>query len=150
MYEAKENPSRLRIQIVSRLIEGEYPRYQEVIPVSHKTLISLEKNAFLNHLRAAGIFAGKTQEIRLLVAPAKKAIEFLSENKEAGSHRSELKVGIEGDPVEVAFNWRFLMEGLAQIRGERAEFALNGGDGAALLRPMEQEGYLYVLMPIKA
>ena len=150
VYEAKENPSRLRIQIVSRLIEGEYPRYQEVTPASHKTLVSLGKNEFLNHLRATGIFAGKAQEVRLLADPRKKAIEFFSENKEAGSHRSALRAEVEGDSVEVAFNWRFLMEGLVQMRGERVEFALNGEDGAALLRPSEQEGYLYVLMPIKA
>ena len=108
------------------------------------------KNEFLNHLRATGIFAGKAQEVRLLADPRKKAIEFFSENKEAGSHRSALRAEVEGDSVEVAFNWRFLMEGLVQMRGERVEFALNGEDGAALLRPSEQEGYLYVLMPIKA
>ena len=149
-YEAKESPSRLRIQIVSRLIEGEYPRYQEVIPSSHKTLVSLGKNEFLNHLKAAGIFAGKTQEVRILADPRGKAVEFLSENKEAGSHHSALRAEVEGDSAKVAFNWRFLMEGLVQMRGERVEFALNGEDGAALLRPSEREGYLYVLMPIKA
>src|SRR3989344_5548607 len=84
----------------------------------------------------------------LYLSPAQVA--FVYENKEAGSHRSALRAEVEGDSVEVAFNWRFLMEGLVQMRGERVEFALNGEYGAALLRPSEQEGYLYVLMPIKA
>src|SRR3989344_907198 len=111
---------------------------------------SLAKNEFLNHLKAAGIFAGKTQEVRFRVDPQKKETTFLSESGETGSHQSTLKGDIYGEPVEVAFNWRFLSEGLAQIHGERVDFGLNGEDGPALLRPAEQAGYLYVVMPIKA
>jgi len=150
VYDAAESPSRLRIQIVSRLIEGEYPHYEDIIPSTHKTQVSLAKNEFLNHLKAAGIFAGKTQEVRFRVDPQKKETTFLSESGETGSHQSTLKGDISGEPVEVAFNWRFLSEGLAQIHGERVDFGLNGEDGPALLRPAEQAGYLYVVMPIKA
>jgi len=149
-YESQENPLKLHIQIVSRLIEGEYPHYEDVIPSSQKTRIVAPKGDFLNHLKAAGIFAGKTQEIRLRVDPPKKEINFFSENIEAGSHRSILKGEISGESVEVAFNWRFLGEGLLHMRGERIEFGMNGEDGPAIVRPLEQEGYLYVLMPIKA
>lgn len=150
VYEAAESPSKIRIQIVSRLIEGEYPRYEDVIPSSHKTLISVAKNELLNHLRAAGIFAGKTQEVRLSVDPQKKEIVFFSENTEAGTHRSVLRAEISGEQVEVAFNWRFVSEGLAQIKEDGVEFGLNGEDGAALLRPRGEASYLYVVMPIKA
>ncbi len=149
-YEAAESPSRLRIQIVTRLIEGEYPHYEDIIPSSQKTLIAIAKNEFLNHLRAAGIFAGKTQEVRLSVDPQKKEVTFFSENTEAGSHQSTLEADVSGEPVEVAFNWRFLSEGLAQMHTERVEFGMNGEDGPALLRPSTQEGYRYVIMPIKA
>ncbi len=149
-YEAAESPSRLRIQIVTRLIEGEYPHYEDIIPSSYKTLIGVTKNDFFNHLKAAGIFAGKTQEVRLSVDSQKKEVAFFSENTEAGSHRSTLKGEVAGESVEVAFNWRFLSEGLVQMRGERVELRLNGEDGPALLRPVEEVGYLYVVMPIKA
>lgn len=149
-YESPENPSLLRIQMVSRLIEGEYPHYEDVIPSSQKTSIVLPRADFLNHLKGAGIFAGKTQEVRLLVDSQKKEIEFFSENAEAGSHRSMLKGEIAGESVEVAFNWRFLGDGLAQMHGASVEFGINGEDGPALLRPSEHEGYRYVIMPIKA
>lgn len=149
-YESQESPLKLHIQIVSRVIEGEYPHYEDVIPTSQKTNITVSKAALLDHLKAAGIFAGKTQEVRLAVDSAKKEITFSSENMEAGSHTSTLKGEITGESVEAAFNWRFLSEGLLHMRGERVEFGLNGEDGPALVRPSEQEGYVYVIMPIKA
>ena len=149
-YESQESPLKLHIQIVSRIVEGEYPRYEDVIPSSQKTSAVVSRADLLNHLKAAGIFAGKTQEVRLAVDAPKKEITFSSENTEAGSHRSTLKGEIVGESLEVAFNWRFLSEGLLHMRGERVEFGLNGEDGSALVRPLEQEGYLYVIMPIKA
>ena len=149
-YESQESPLKLHIQIVSRVIQGEYPRYEDVIPSSQKTSVAVSKADLLNHLKAAGIFAGKTQEVRILVDPSKKEIAFSSENTEAGSHRSILKGEVEGEAVEAAFNWRFLSEGLLHMRGDRVEFGLNGEDGPAIVRPSEQEGYVYVIMPIKA
>ena len=149
-YESQESPLKLHIQIVSRVIEGEYPRYEDVIPSSQKTSVVVSRAELLNHLKAAGIFAGKTQEVRLVVDSPKKEITFSSENTEAGSHKSVLKGEIVGESVEAAFNWRFLSEGLMHMRGERVEFGLNGEDGPALVRPTEQEGYVYVIMPIKA
>lgn len=150
LYESQESPVHLRIQIVSRLIEGEYPRYEDVIPSSHKTMVVVQKNDFINHLKAAGVFAGKTQEVRLYANAQKKEITLSSESVEAGNHESTLQGEVEGEEVTAAFNWRFLADGLAQIRGERVELKMNGEDGPAILRSLEQEGYLYVIMPIKA
>ena len=79
-----------------------------------------------------------------------KEIILCSGSAEAGTHESTLKGEIEGEEVTVACNWRFLGEGLEQMRGERVEFKMNGEDGPALLRSPEQEGYLYIIMPIKA
>ncbi len=149
-YESQENPIKLHIQIVSRIIEGEYPHYEDVIPSSQKTRVVVSKAEFINYLKAAGVFAGKTQEVRLTVDPARKEIVFFSENVDTGNHKAMLAGEIDGEEVEVAFNWRFLNEGLAHMRGERIELGINGEDGPASVRSTEQEGYVYVIMPIKA
>ena len=149
-YAPEGQPSQLRIQIVSRLIEGEYPRYQDVIPSRHTTKAVLGKSEFANHLRAASIFAGKTNEVRLLVDPARKGVEFLSQSADSGQNQSFLAGEVSGEKTEVAFNWRFLGDGIAQIQGQKVQLEMNGQDGPALLRPVEQEHYIYVVMPIKA
>jgi DNA polymerase III subunit beta len=138
------------IQIVSRVIEGEYPDYQNVIPKDHKTKAVFQKEQLLNHVKAASVFSGKTNEVVLSVEPAKKGISFFAQSSEAGENHSFLEAEVSGEKTNVAFNWRFLLDGLAQIKGSQVEMSLNGEDGPALLRASDQGGYLYVIMPIKA
>jgi len=138
------------IQMVSRLIEGEYPNYEAVMPSKYKTKVVLSKSTFGEHIKAASIFSGKTSEVRLKVSSARKGVEMFAQNAEAGENKSFFEGEVTGEDVEAAFNWRFLSEGIAQIKGETIEFELSGEDGPAVLRSSDQEGYVYVIMPIKA
>ena len=148
-YNSQEEASQAHIQIVSRLIEGEYPDYQSVIPRDHKTKIIFQKEEFLSHIKAASLFSGKTGEVVLSVDPVKKRVSFAAKSSDAGENKSFLDAETAGDAMSVAFNWRFLMDGILQMKSSRIEFLLNGEDGPALLRAGDQEGYVYVIMPIK-
>ena len=149
-YTDEKTPSPVHIQVVSRLIEGEYPHYEDIMPTNHKTKAAVPRAALADHVKVAGIFSGKTNEIRVLADPTKKGLFFSSQSNEAGENKSFLEGEVTGDKVEAAFNWRFLSEGIAQMKGENLEFGLNGEDGPALLQSGDQEGYVYVIMPIKA
>ncbi|HEX9722034.1 MAG TPA: DNA polymerase III subunit beta [Candidatus Paceibacterota bacterium] len=149
-YANQEEALPLRIQVVSRLIDGEYPDYQNVIPKDHKTKVVLVKDEFIAHVKAASVFAGKTSELALVVDALKKTVSCNSKSVEAGENHSSLEAEVTGQNVAVAFNWRFLLEGLLQMKDSRCELMLNGEDGPALLRPGGQQGYVYVIMPIKA
>lgn len=139
-----------KIQIVSRLIEGEYPKYQDVIPANVGTKAVLKREEFLNHVKAASVFSGKMNDVRVLVDPARKGVEINSKNADLGENTSFLKGQVRGDRIEVAFNWRFLGDGLSQIKSEEVELGITTEDGPAILRPIQDEKYLYVVMPIKA
>lgn len=138
------------IQISSRLIEGDYPAYQEIIPQKYNTQIVLSKNEFLNHLKAAAVFGGKINEIKLKIDAKKKGVEFLSHNSNIGEHRSFLPGEIRGESLEFSFNHRFLTAGLANIKDPEVVFELQKEEGPALLRPRNDASFLYVVMPIKA
>lgn len=143
--EAKEP----QIQLVSRLIEGEYPKYQDVIPSNIKTRVLLNKNDLMAHLRAASVFSGRTNDVHLVLDPQKKAVEVRSQSQDLGEDVSSLEAKVEGEKREVSFNWRFFLEGLGQMKSERIDFGLASEDGPALLRPGDAEEFLYVLMPLK-
>jgi len=138
------------IQIVSRLIEGEYPKYQDVIPTNHKTTTILIKTELINSLKAASIFAGKLQDVRCIADPKQKGFEISAQNGDIGEHTSLLLGEIHGERSEATFNWRFFLEGALQIRGERVKVGMGGEDAPAVIRPVDQEGFLYVVMPIRA
>lgn len=149
-YIPEENSIEPHIQIVSRLIEGEYPKYQDVIPSGHTTKVTVDRNELIRQLRAASIFSGKLADVQLVADPKQKSLELASQSTDVGEHTSSLPAEVEGVRTEGAFNWRFLLEGVAQIEGTKLTIGLGGQDDPAVVRPVGQEGYLYVVMPIRA
>lgn len=144
-----------QIQLVSRLVEGDYPDYQGIIPKKYQIQISLPQGEFLNQIRTASIFSGKNNEVKLKIIPKKEEIEILSQNPELGENKSSLngKVSEQSDKtkeIETVFNHRFLADGLEQMKGSKVLFEINGEEGPAVLRPEDDTNYLYVVMPIRA
>ncbi|TSC75921.1 MAG: hypothetical protein G01um101430_91 [Parcubacteria group bacterium Gr01-1014_30] len=142
--------SHIETIFVSRLIEGEYPAYQEIIPKKHDTQIVAPKGEFINHLKAASLFAGKINEVTIKVNAKDSKVEFFSQNQDLGEHRSSLQAKAKGAPLEISFNHRFLAAGLAQIKSAEVIFELQKNEGPAVLKPLGDPSYLYVVMPIKA
>ena len=149
-YSLKEEARQRSIQVVSRLIEGEYPQYQDVIPREFVTKAQVPKQELLSRLKAASVFSGKMQDTKVKAVPQKKGLEISSQSADAGSHSSFLSCDVTGKPLEIAFNWRFLLEGLSNMKGEEVEIGFGGEDAPALMRPLNKEQYLYVVMPVRA
>lgn len=138
-----------QIQLISRLIDGEYPNYKEIIPKDFSTQIILNKDEFLNQIKTASLFSGKSNEVKLKINPSKKEIQILSQSIELGEHQSSFQGKITGESAEVNFNHRFLLDGLNKARGAEIEFNLNGDSGPGVLHSVEDDTYTYVVMPIK-
>lgn len=142
------------IQFVSKLIEGEYPKYEEIIPKSYKTEAQIQKNEFLKQLKTAGIFAGRINEVKIGFNPQSQQIRVFCQNPELGEHLSYLSAQIKGKESETSFNYKFLLDGLEKMTTDKVFFLLSeekeGGEGPALLKPVGDDTYLYVVMPIQA
>jgi len=139
-----------QVQIFSRLIEGEYPNYQEIIPKKFKTKIIAKKEEFLNHIKTASLFSGKINEIKFMIDPAKKSIEISAHNPDIGESKSNLSAKIQGEPMEISFNHKFLIDGVLNIKSSEIAFDLSGEDGPSILKPIGDQSYIYVVMPIKS
>ncbi|HNP79537.1 MAG TPA: DNA polymerase III subunit beta [Candidatus Pacearchaeota archaeon] len=135
------------INLISRQIEGEYPAYQEIIPKTGKTKITVNKEEFLKQIKTAGIFGGRTNEIILKVSS--KEIEISSQDAEIGEANLKLPSKTQGEEIKVSFNWKFLADGLANIKSSEILFEFQGDDGPSVIRPIGDNSYLYVVMPIK-
>jgi len=138
------------VQVISRLIEGKYPNYQEIIPKKSTTQIILNKDSFINQIRTASLFSGKTNEVKLIINSKKKEVKILSQSSEIGEHQSLILGKIEGMDLEISFNYKFLLDGLSKIKSSEVVLELNGDSGPGVLRPVGDDTYLYVVMPIKS
>lgn len=142
------------VQIVSRLIEGEYPNYQEIIPKSYETRITFKPEELVNQIKLASLFSGKINEVKIKADPKKGELLVSSQNPDIGEHKGSIKAKVEGKACEVSFNHRFLLEGILSVssgeeKGPETTLDLNGSDRAAVLKSSKDEDYLYLIMPIK-
>ena len=145
-----EETTHAEIQIISRLIEGEYPNYQEIIPKKYTTKLVLNKDEFLNQIKTASLFSGRINEVKIKANPEKDKIEIFSQSSEIGEYQSSVSGKIEGEPVEISFNHRFLLDGLLSIKTPEIIFELNKESGPGVLKAVGDDTYIYVVMPIKA
>lgn len=138
------------VQVTSKTIEGEYPNYQEIIPKYYKTKITLKREDFLNHIKTASLFSGRINEIKLSIQPKENKISISAKSPEIGESESFLFGEIEGEKLEISFNYKFLLDGLENIRSTEVVLELSDGENPGVLKPVGDLSYLYVLMPIKS
>ena len=136
-------------QLISRLIDGEYPNYKEIIPQKFSTKAILSKGELLNQIKGAGVFSEKTGEIKLKVNTKKKQIEILSQNSEFGEYSSFIEGEVQGKDVEISFNYRFLVNGISLIKSSEIILEFSGDSSPGIIRPVGDQSFVYIVMPIK-
>ncbi len=138
------------INLVSRLIDGKYPDYKQIIPSAFKTKVFLETKALVNSVKMASLFSdARLMNLSLKTNAAESSLEVMAESGEVGSHHSKIKAKIEGEDIEVMFKHKDLLEGLAGVSDEKVVLGLNGASSPAVLKPgNEKSNYLYVILPL--
>jgi len=136
------------VRLYSRLISGQFPNYQQVIPQEFKQRIKVETEPLLQAVRRAAITARDSANVVRIAATAKK-LTISSNTPEVGQAREEVEVTAEGDAVEAAFNARYLMDCLNNIDAEDLLFELTGPLSPGAMRPAANSDYIYVLAPVR-
>lgn len=139
-----------QIQMISRLIEGEYPNYEEIVPKKFKTSAIVKRDEFINQVKAASLFSGKINEVKIKVNPSAKEIEIFAQDTDIGESRSVIPAKIEGEAIEASFNHKFLIDGLLNIKSSEVVFGFSKEEGPCALKPVGDASYIYVVMPIKS
>jgi len=137
------------IIFTSRLIEGEYPNYEEIVPKKFETEAVLKTEEFFKKIKTASLFSSKINEVKLKFLPKEKKVEILSENPDLGEFKSEIFSQIKGKEMKISFNYKFLLDGISSMTKEDFIFYLTNPEGPAMLRPKDDQSYYYLLMPIK-
>ncbi len=137
-------------ELVSRLIEGQYPDYKQIIPGLGKTNIIANKNELIRAVKIASLFS-KTgiNDVNLDFPKGKNRIVVSSASGQSGENITEVEAMVDGDDNGVVLNYRYLLEGLNSVEGEGVKIEVIDGNTPCLIKPEKDDGYLYVIMPIK-
>ena len=138
------------VELISRIIDGQYPDYQQIIPTSHKTKVIISTNELIRTVKTASLFC-RPGINNITLAFNQKNNELITTviNNQLGENTSKIKVDINGDDNTVIFNYRYLLDGLVNLNSEEVIMEITDGDSPCLIKPTQGEDYLYIIMPIK-
>ncbi len=136
------------VKLWSRLISGTFPNYEQVIPKEFQLRLRVPVASLRAAVRRVAITARDSASV-VRLAPQDGILVLESNTPEVGRAREELEVQMEGRPVEVAFNARYLLDGLGVIEAEEVTFDLTGPLSPARLGPSGSDDYIYVLAPVR-
>ena len=136
------------VRLVSRLISGQFPNYQQVIPQTHKQRLKLNTERFLRAVRRAAITARDSANVVRLSAKGEE-LTITSNTPEVGKALEKVPVQTEGEAVQVAFNARYLMDCLTILETDEVILELTGSLSPGVIRPVGQQDYVYVLAPVR-
>jgi len=135
-------------RFVSRLLEGQFPPYEQIIPSKFRTQVSLSTQDFHDACERASLLS--VDNDRTIKIEAKEDLLIItSSTPEVGKVREELECSVEGDALEIAFNARYLIDGLEAINSEKVLFQANGPYSPSCIKPSDNENNIYVAMPLR-
>jgi DNA polymerase III subunit beta len=138
------------IDIVSRLIDGQFPNYQQVLPASHSTRAVVERDELLKAVRLSALIASSAANVvRLRLGEDASGMINVAAAADVGEAQAEVEAAIEGDGVQIAFNARYLQEALQNLDHEQLALEFSGSLSPGVLKPIDDEDYVHVVMPVR-
>ena len=136
------------VQLISRLIEGQFPNYEQIIPKASKTKIEFEVSAISLVLKRINIFA-KENNNKIILRVADGKVTVTTESTQYGEGEISLSTGIEGDNNEIALNSQFLLDALGNIGADKVVLEIGEKTTPVILKPKDGAGYTHIIMPLK-
>ena len=147
------SPVRIRFALgetvlTSRLIEGTYPDYEQVIPQNNEIRLSVPRESFLDAVNRVAIVAhDKNRTIR--VNFDKNCLTLSASSTETGDAQEEIECQYDAEPMVVGFNSRYLLDVMSQIQGDGAQVSMSDALSPAVVHECTDESVIYVLMPLR-
>lgn len=133
-----------------RLLEGTFPDFEKVIPKEFQRNCRVGRDALLEGMKRMLIVAQEKQSPHLVRLDfGSERLRISANTPDLGSGKEEIPVVLEGDELTIAFNGRYIVDGLTVLETEELEFNLQDETRSAVLRPYGESGFDYVLMPVR-
>jgi DNA polymerase-3 subunit beta len=139
------------IDLVSRLIEGQFPNYEPVIPSGHSSRAVLDREAFLAGARRASIFARDSANIVKVEVggDGTSEVSITAHAADVGDNADALEASVEGQQTTIAFNARYLTDVLAALAADEVALELSGPLAPGVIRGIGHDDYVHVIMPVR-
>jgi len=136
-------------RITSRIIDGVFPDYRQIIPKSFTTEAVMLKQDLVNALKVSNVFSDSFNQIHITVDPKKKLFQLDTKNNDVGENSSMLDAAITGEPVEINFNSKYVSDSFQAIDADSVSLQFNGRNKPLVVRPVSgDQTFMYLVMPM--
>jgi len=137
-------------EVISRLVDGEYPDYRQVMPKEFKSRSVMKVGAFNSGLRSTGLFSyGSGAGVKIKTDQKKGEVTISASSAEVGSGVSRIPAKIEGEDTEINFNAKYVSDVLSVIDSAEIALEINDKLSPGVIKPTNTENYLYIVMPLR-
>lgn len=133
--------------LTTRLIQGDFPDYQKLIPTDMPNRLTVERQSLVDAIRRVQLMAKENSPVRLTMGP--EGLQLRAVTADIGEAIEELDAKYEGTELTVAFNPKYLMDGLQVAPGDEVTLLTRDAQRPAVIRSTERSEFLYLLMPVR-
>lgn len=132
----------------TRVIQGDFPDYEKIIPTSSKTECLIDKEELLQSVKLASVFARDSANI-VKFSLGKDSLEVTAESQYSGNQKTKVDTKIKGGELKIAFNYRFLQEFLQSVKGDEVLMKYNDANSPGVFLEPKDDKFLHLIMPVK-
>lgn len=136
------------LYLTSRVIDGVFPDYHQIIPKENLTEVTLLKDDLIQAFKIANIFSDKFNQINLRAEPSKKNFEIKTSNADLGESVNKIDSTITGEDVAVNFNHKYVTDCFSSLSTDSVTLAFNGLNRPLVIRGVGDSSFLYLVMPM--
>jgi DNA polymerase-3 subunit beta len=135
--------------IASRVIDGTFPDYRQIVPKNYITEVVVLKQDFINAIKISNVFSDKFNQIKLIVDPKKKVFEIQTKNSDIGENQTSIPATISGEKIEVNFNYKYVADCFQSIEADSVSLQFSGLNKPMVVRPVSgDQTFTYIVMPM--
>lgn len=134
---------------VNRRIEGNFPNYKQLLPDACATRATIDVDHLVAGIKRASLLGSSTSPVKLDLNVASQTIQISAASQDVGSAQETLPCEIEGEDVEIAFNYAYVLEGLSAVATDEVHLEVNSSLKPGIFRAAQPENYLYLVMPVR-
>ena len=136
------------IYLTSRIIDGIFPDYRQIIPKDLLTEVVVLKQDLLNALKLSNVFSDKFNQVNLRILPKEKIFELSSMNNDIGENRTYLDAVLNGENIELSFNYKYFLDCFQSITTDSVSIKLSGISKPIVVSPVSDLSFTYLIMPM--
>jgi DNA polymerase III subunit beta len=135
------------VEMISRLIEGEFPNHKQIIPEGYEKIIKMDKNKALGSIKRVAILAQNNAPIKM--SAANNAVVVSASTQDVGEATEKFEIDYPGEEVKIAFNPDYLLDGISSVEEENFALEITDPLKPAMIKPIEDKSFQYLIMPVR-